>query len=204
MSAIFNGILGEQASGAEADFTVTGTEPTITTLSDQADGNNWDFTATVFGFGFPAATGMASFTDLTTMVNLGSAGLAGLVMSIFPAAADVQDGQHPVGVAVGDFNGDGIADLAIANQSEIPMRVRNGERPAGQRRRHLPGAADLHGRLEPSGIAVGDFNGDGIPRPGCNQIMATTVSVLLGNGDGTFPPAGGSHSRSARLRKASR
>ena len=37
-------------------------------------------------------------------------------------------------------------------------------------------------------VAVGDFNGDGIPRPGHGRTPAG-VSVLLGNGDGTFAPS---------------
>jgi hypothetical protein len=35
-------------------------------------------------------------------------------------------------------------------------------------------------------VAVGDFNGDGIPDLAIANSSSRTVSVLLGNGDGTF------------------
>ncbi len=38
----------------------------------------------------------------------------------------------------------------------------------------------------PRGLAVGDFNGDGKPDLAVADVGATTVSVLLGNGNGTF------------------
>ncbi len=38
----------------------------------------------------------------------------------------------------------------------------------------------------PSSVVVGDFNGDGVPDFATANFGANTVSVLLGNGDGTF------------------
>src|SRR3989442_15173230 len=46
------------------------------------------------------------------------------------------------------------------------------------------------GGLDPSSVAVGDFNGDGVPDLAVANSRSDTVSVLLGDGDGTFqaPP----------------
>src|SRR5262249_57785362 len=43
----------------------------------------------------------------------------------------------------------------------------------------------------PHGVATGDFNGDGQPDLGVANAYYGGVSILLGNGDGTFrPPVG--------------
>src|SRR4051794_28855607 len=41
----------------------------------------------------------------------------------------------------------------------------------------------------PISVAVGDFNGDGKPALVAANSVSTTVSLLLGNGNGTFKPA---------------
>ena len=41
----------------------------------------------------------------------------------------------------------------------------------------------------PVSVAVGDFNGDGTPDLAAANQLSNTVSVLLGNGDGTFQAA---------------
>src|SRR5262245_62516108 len=41
----------------------------------------------------------------------------------------------------------------------------------------------------PSGVAVGEFNGDGLPDLATANYSSNSVSVLLGNGDGAFQPA---------------
>ena len=40
--------------------------------------------------------------------------------------------------------------------------------------------------LNPQAVAVGDFNGDGKPDLAVVNAASNTVSILLGNGDGTF------------------
>ncbi|SDX05991.1 Repeat domain-containing protein [Marininema mesophilum] len=40
----------------------------------------------------------------------------------------------------------------------------------------------------PQGITNADFNGDGTPDLAVTNLIDNTVSVLLGNGDGTFAP----------------
>ena len=61
------------------------------------------------------------------------------------------------------------------------------ERAAGQRRRHLPDRhAPSPSARAPSSVAVADVNGDGKPDLVVANYGSNTVSVLLGNGDGTF------------------
>jgi hypothetical protein len=98
-------------------------------------------------------------------------------------------GNGPVRVAEGDFNGDGIPDLAIANSADntVSILLGNGNGTFKQ----APGSPFFVG-TDPTSVAVGDFNGDGKPDLAVVNFSDETVSILIGNGDGTFTPAPGS------------
>jgi hypothetical protein len=83
-----------------------------------------------------------------------------------------------------DFDGDGKADLAVANRGDNSLSVLLGNGD-GTFQTHVDYA--LGGG--PSSVAYGDFNGDGRPDlvVAINDSVAPShLSVLLGNGDGTF------------------
>jgi hypothetical protein len=95
---------------------------------------------------------------------------------------------HPQGMAVGDFNGDGQLDLAVTGLFNLPepegVYVLRGAGDGG----FLPSFQFISTGRGPRGVAVGDFNGDGVPDLAVANALSTTVSVLLNRGDGTFPP----------------
>ena len=101
----------------------------------------------------------------------------------FRAPGDLPDRSSRYSVQVVDLNGDGIPDIV-----DRQRRRRQRERAAGQGQRHLRAPASLPRRVRPYSIAVADFNGDGIPDIVTANRGDNTVSVLLGNGDGTFQP----------------
>jgi len=98
-----------------------------------------------------------------------------------PAAFPV--GSQPAGVAVGDFNGDGILDIAAANVNNNSVSVLLGTGPG-----NFQPQATFPVGTRPGSVAVGDFNGDGyIDIVAVNQD-SNSVSVLLGTGSGNFQP----------------
>ena len=116
-------------------------------------------------------------------------GAAVLLLSlVFPSAASAQTvsfvarrdftaGYDPLSVAVGDFNGDGVPDLVVANRgfNNVSVLLGNGDGTFQTPVAFATGA-------RPQSVAVGDFNGDGkLDLAGTSD--PGVVSVLLGNGD---------------------
>jgi hypothetical protein len=105
-----------------------------------------------------------------------------------PAQNYTVDTGSPASVAVKDFNGDGILDLAVADadSSSSPGRVNillgNGDGTFRAGQSYSVGSS-------PQAVAVGEFNGDGHSDLAVTNTIFGTVSLLLGKGDGTFRAA---------------
>jgi len=94
--------------------------------------------------------------------------------STFTASvASPQTGIQSLSIAVGDFNGDGNADLAIANEfsNTVTVLLGNGDGT------FAPGPSPLTGG-SPSAVAIGDFNGDGIPDVAVAHSLSNNVAIL--------------------------
>ena len=92
-------------------------------------------------------------------------------------------GPAPVALVVGDFNGDGRTDLAVANylSNDVSVLLGNGDGTFQNQVRYAAG-------FGPSALVAGDFDGDGdgLTDLAVANYLSNDVSVLLGNGDGTF------------------
>jgi hypothetical protein len=104
----------------------------------------------------------------------------------FAAPVDYTTGTLPFANAVGDFNGDHILDIAVANYSSNNVSVLLGKGDGT-----FEGALNYTVGTEPSAITVADLNNDGAPDIAVADEIGKTIAVLINNADGTgtFKPA---------------
>jgi hypothetical protein len=195
--AVFAGTPGASpayAASSSATMTLVVTSPaakvqTTTTLTVTGDAGQYSMTANVEGIvnrpGLAGPTGSVSFLN-TTAANavLGTS-------AVGPASSGVnlinsdnpQLAIAPTVIETADFNGDGYPNLVLGNYNTgtvlLDVLLGNGDGSI------TPVAAPTAGHYTTS-IAVGDYNGDGIPDLAAASIDDYTVTILLGNGDGTF------------------
>ena len=105
--------------------------------------------------------------------------------ALFGPKTDFKTGLNPISVSSGDFNGDKMPDLAVANArpgfNKVSVLLGNGSGGFGSKTDFPTGAS-------PFSVANADFNGDGKLDLSVANYDSDTVSVLLGNGTGVFGP----------------
>ncbi|HZR28001.1 MAG TPA: FG-GAP-like repeat-containing protein [Terriglobales bacterium] len=106
----------------------------------------------------------------------------------FSAGWTTPVGGLPEFVIAGDFNGDGALDFAVADYSSniitVALNSGSGSFPNDPSHIHTYTVGSA-----PSSIAVGDFNRDGKADLVVTNFNDNTISVLRGNGNGTFQNA---------------
>jgi hypothetical protein len=133
--------------------------------------------------------------DLATANDAGTVSvLLGNGDGTFAAPRTLVLADQPIALSVvaGDFNADGNLDLAVGavftgtypNEPELDFYLGNGDGTfASPRVSPLPPAADYS--RQPYSVQTADLNGDGKPDV-VTTNLDNTVTVLLGNGDGTL------------------
>ena len=102
------------------------------------------------------------------------------------ATVVIPTGGDPDAIAVADLNHDGAPDIAVANPESGTVTVLLGDGKGHfQKASGSPFAA---GHL-PSDIGIGDFNGDGHPDLLIANHQSSYLTLLLGEGHGSFRPA---------------
>jgi hypothetical protein len=180
------------------DLAVTnGTDNTVSILLGKPDGTFQEH------IDYATASGPSSLTvgdfdgdsklDLGVVAGGGISILLGNGDGTFQPHVDYATGSAPSSVTAGDFNGDGKLDLAVAAGIGVSVLLGNGD---GTFQTHVDYATGLGG-LPPQDVFItsvitADFNSDGkldlavanaAPQ---ENFMPGSVSILLGNGDGTF------------------
>ena len=135
--------------------------------------------ALTFGSWFGIGTSLA-FGLLCTTVALGD-------VPMFPGARYWAYYSLRPNFFLGDLNGDGVPDLAVASAHHSHGRV-SVLLGLGDGTLAAPLVNDF-GYKEPWCVASGDLNGDNIPDLATANRWGGSVSVLLGIGDGTFAGA---------------
>ena len=113
--------------------------------------------------------------NVTVLLGNGSGGFTAAPGSPFPA------GSAPSALAVADFNGDGIPDLAAPNFGTNSVTVLFGDGLGG-----FNVSASFAAGPGPLSVAAGDFNGDGVPDLVAANTNSSALTVLLGDGAGEF------------------
>jgi hypothetical protein len=165
-------------------ITPIGGRTTSTALAAVKQTSGYNFTATLTGAGVQPMKGTVSFVDGTDgNVAMGSTTPGASITSVkFISAPTAATGTAPLALAVADFNGDGVPDVAVANESSNSVTVLLGTRSGAFEDSGL----SLTTGNDPSGIVTLDFNRDGIPDLAVANSGDNTVSFFSGKGDGSF------------------
>ena len=180
---------GDGTFQAKPDVTV-GSSPTAVTSADLNDDGKMDLA-------------VANYSSSTVSVLRGNGD------GTFQTKQDFAVGSGPSSVIGEDFNGDGYVDLAVANYSSDNVSVLLGQdsngdgkadgtfRAASNFSIDLPcGGTCIPATANPNQVITADFNGDTRPDLATANVgncfffcTPGGVSVLLGNGNGTFQDA---------------
>jgi hypothetical protein len=140
------------------------------------------------GDGIPdLAVPLYGSNDIAILLGKGDGTFAEPVLASVPGSSvDIEQ------IVAGDFNGDGIPDLAVidGDSSTVDILLGNGDGTFTAETTNPP----ISGI--PLNLTTGDFNGDGKTDLAVTENSGT-IAILLGNGDGTFAPSGSVNSASS-------
>jgi FG-GAP-like repeat len=129
--------------------------------------------AGIVAMSFGAVVVDSAGSTLTPLLNAGG--------GAFTVKPSIATGNGSASIAAGDFDGDGIADVAVANNLDGTLMIFGG---------NGSGAFSLSSTIAvgaaPLGLVSADFNNDGHADLAVGSATDGDVMILLGNGTGGF------------------
>ena len=160
-----SGSIGANSFAAKVDFT-TGTNPLSVTIGD------------LDGDGKPELV-VANQGSNTVSVIRNTATFGSIVSSSFSAKVDFVTGSFPYSVTIGDLDGDGKPELAVANYISTTVSVIRNTSTSGS---IVPSSfapkVDFATGTNPYSVAISDLDGDGKAELTVANRGSNTVSVL--------------------------
>jgi len=178
-------------------ITTNFTDNTVSVLLGAGDGTFGTQTTFPTGVGpVWATTGIFRTASGSAILDLAVANQTANTISIllgngdgtFQTKSDIPAGAAPISVIaknLHDLNGSGNLDLIVANHDDNTIYVYTGN---GDGTFKAPNIIQLPNGSGPAALASADFNGDGHLDLVVANEGSATISVFLGNGDGTFGP----------------
>jgi hypothetical protein len=174
-----------------SNITITGTG-----FNTTANQNIVLFGATQAAVGAASATSLAvtvpagatyEYISVTNLaVNLTAYSLTHFATALsgsisFAGKEDMTTGTNPNSIAIGDFDGDGKPDIAVANFNSSSVSVLRNTSTTGIS--SFATKVDFATGTAPISVTIGDFDGDGKPDLAAANYTDNTVSVLLNSSE---------------------
>ena len=124
---------------------------------------------------------MKVFIMISSLLTFALVSLAGAVEPLFDSHVDYYLGEDVYGVNIGDFDKDGVNEVAVATSTMMQLIVMDRDGTGLFEISYaMPATQSL------AGLCACDFNGDGNIDLAAGTNYSQSVIIFEGNGDGTF------------------